>query len=119
MLTGIDLADGGDVGMRKHAFRHNVPAGDDVAAEFDHGFDLRLCEIGQGRVARIGDLDADGMRVDIRLALPVALAGMPGATVFGHKLVDRAVHVHDIVAGDFAFGRAEPVQRTGSVGMPV
>ena len=39
------------------------------------------------------------------------LPGMPGAVRLAHELHDAPVLMHEIMAGDLAFRRAEPIQR--------
>ena len=82
--------------------RRNAVAREDVAAERDHGVDLRVGEIAVAEfVPGIDDLDADRARIDVGHALPRRHAGMPGAPRFRHELIDAAVLVDEVVRGDF------------------
>ena len=84
----------------------------DIAAELDQPIDLRVGKIAIAElVAGISDLDADRAGVDIGCALPRRRAGMPGAARFRHELVDAAVLIDEIVAGDTGFLVGEPRDR--------
>jgi hypothetical protein len=78
-LARVDLAEWGDVGMGENVLRRDDVAEQDVAAEGDDPVDLPVGESPVAEfVARIDDLDADGARIDVGLAGPVRLAGVPG-----------------------------------------
>lgn len=114
-LAGIDLANGCYIGVTEHPFRRYGPALAAIATQFNDRIDLRIGELWQAaRVACIGDLDADGERVDIVFLAPDTLARMPGTTRFGHELQHPAVFMDEIVAGDLAFRPTEPVE--GAIG---
>jgi len=70
-LPGIVLAGRRDVGMGEHPVGRDGVAAEDVLTQRRHRLDL---DGGEGRVAEImagiGDLDADGARVDVGGAGP-------------------------------------------------
>ena len=107
-LAGILLARRRDVGVTQHPPRRDRVARLDAAAERGDGRDLALGEIGIAVVvARIGDFDADGARIDVGFAGPKCPAGVPGPTALRDQLDDATVFKDEIMAGDFAAARLE------------
>mgnify|MGYP000331991248 CR=1 FL=1 len=126
----IDLALRRDVGMAHHVGRLDFGmALENALHQFDHeselvlgivrvkadrvrrpvgGFALRHA-LGAVAVCLVDDLDADRHVVQLRLPLPVAVAGVPGALVERHELQDPAV------AFDQAMGRHGHVGDGGKV----
>src|ERR1700691_2422134 len=87
IFAGIDLAPRRDVGMSEDARRLNRTAQRNIAAERDHGFDLRF---GKRRrtelITAIMNLDSDRGGIHVLRAGPARLAGVPGAARFRHEL---------------------------------
>ena len=111
-LARIDLSHRRDVGMAKDALRCDPPPHRDIAAERDDRRNLCLRKIRQAAgMPGIGDLDADGERIDIHFACPETLAGMPGAARLRHELQHAPVLMYEIMAGDLAFVATQPVER--------
>src|SRR5690606_5873673 len=90
----VELAQGRDVAVADDVSRLDAVALHDVLEQYDQRLDLRLAVgvphapgggVGE---ARVDDLDADGSGVEPGPALPLAVAGMPGATTFIHQLID-------------------------------
>ena len=85
-----------------------------VLRQRDDGFDLRM-RIGRQRfVSAIDDLDADRRGVEVAVAFPRALTGMPGAPLFSDKLVDATVLPDEIMRRDLRSRIAELLQRPGA-----
>src|SRR5690606_20876731 len=92
VFAGINLAYGGDIAVCKHPLGRDIPPSAAISTQFDDRRDLRFRKIRQSAgVAGIDDLDADGGGIGVRLALPEALAGMPGAVGLAHELLDATV----------------------------
>jgi len=107
MFTGIGLAGRRDVGMGNDPAGRNGVAGKDAVTEGDDGVDLDV-GIGGKRAVRqrhvmaaIDDLDADGARIQVVVALPAGDAGMPGALVLADKLGDAAILPDHVMGRDF------------------
>ena len=99
LLAGIDLAARGHVGVGEHMVRRDAVAADDVEAERFDRRHLRLGEIGIAAVMpKIVDLDPDGAGIDVRAALPMGDARVPGAGCLGHHLGDGAIFAHHVMA---------------------
>jgi len=111
-LARVVLAIGGGVGVAQDTRIRNGPPRADVGDEVDQGLDLR---VGEGAiaelVARIDDLDADGDGVDVGLALPEALSGMPGAAFLRNQGEDAAVFLDHVVGADLGLRVAHAFER--------
>ncbi len=98
--------------MGEHPFGRNLPARKNVAREREGRGDLT---VRKGRrvavVARIGDLDPDRGRVEVALAFPMRLAGVPGAPALGHELNDPPVLEDEIMRRHFRRRVDEQLQR--------
>ena len=117
-LAGILLTRWRDVGMRQHAIvRDRIAAGENALAQRDHRGDLaqrkrRIAVV----VTGIADLDADGMRIDVGVAIPRRDAGVPRALALRHALDDAPVRKHDVVGRHLGVRIAQPRQRRLIVG---
>ena len=111
-FAGIVLAHGRDIAMAQHAPGGNGVAGENAACQFDQRRDLRF---GKGAIAEfmagIDQLDADGAGIDVARAGPIGNARMPGAALFRHQRIDRAILVDHVMRRDFGGGIAHPRQR--------
>ncbi|MNY82384.1 hypothetical protein D3C86_2244490 [compost metagenome] len=59
-------------------------------------------------MALVGDLDTNRAGIDVFVPRPGTFARMPGTAGFRHELDDAPVLEDEIMAGDLAFGIAEP-----------
>src|SRR5208282_1795215 len=113
--AGVLLIVGLYVAMTEDAIGSNAMTTLDVAYEFDDLFDLRLGEVridcaGIAAVTPIDDLDADRIRIQMGVTLPVTRACMPRTLVLVDEPVNRRRPIVDqIMAADFLL--REPVQR--------
>ena len=95
-------------------------AAQNVAAKRLHRLHLRIGKFEVAElVAGIVDLDADRAGIEVGLAGPQALPGMPGALVLAHHLGDAPLLVDEIVAGDLRLLPRQPVERRLGDSMPV
>ena len=98
--------------MRENAISRHAMTTDDVFGERNHGAQLSRREIRIAMlVARVLNLDADRMRVDVGLAAPVRSARVPGAQSFRHELRRAAGFIDHVMAGNAALGACQPVDR--------
>lgn len=113
LLARVLLAGRRDVGMRQHPLGQDFRVtAEDRLRQRDHGRDLLQRELVVAEfMTGVHDFDADGSRVDVRLARPGRHAGVPGALVLRHALHDAAVLEHDVVRRDLALGRGQALER--------
>src|SRR5262245_47973994 len=98
--------------MRKHAIGTNSMARDDVATKCLEAPHLHIGKIGIVEVvAGIMYLDADRAGIEIGLAVPETLPGVPGAESFWHHLRDAAFLVDQIMTGDLRLFARQPIER--------
>jgi hypothetical protein len=87
------------------------PAAADGVEQPDDGVDLH---VRKGAVtplmAGIDDLDADRDGVDVLLALPPALAGVPGAALLRDQAEHAPVLLDQVMGADPGLGVAQPLQ---------
>jgi hypothetical protein len=82
--------------------------GENAAAERRHRSDLAPRKIRIPVIMTwIGDLDADGARVDVARPRPGGGSGMPSASRFGDKLDDVAVRQNHVMGGYLGCRRAK------------
>ena len=111
-LARILLAARGHVGVTEDAGVGDRPALADIRHQFDHRAHLNIGERPVAElVAGVDDLDADRATVDVALALPERLAGVPGAARLRHEGEDAAVLLDHIVGRDPGRRIAQPRQR--------
>lgn len=63
----------------------------------------------------IGDLNPNGMGIDIRHPAPRPLPGMPCPPVFGHQMQDSSVDIDQVMGADFSRRIAEPFRRRRAI----
>ena len=86
--------------------RQAQPAGQ-IGQQAQQALDLRL---GERFPAVVVELDADRRRIQIRHVAPAARAGVPGAPLFGHQLIDAPVLADQVMRADLAL-RVRRLQR--------
>ena len=103
--------------MGEHAVRRYGVARHDVAAQ---GKKRRHLPGGKGLVAvftaRIDELDADGMGVNVLKTRPVRYTGMPGTFIFVDILNDGAVAIDHVMGADAAAAAAR-IEREGEAAL--
>lgn len=94
LRTRVGFALRRDVAVPEDAMRRDLVARRDIADQRDDGVDLRRRVIDEveawgGVIPKIDDLDADRACVELGVAAPKTLAGMPSAPVFIDQTIDR------------------------------
>src|SRR4029077_15516832 len=106
------LASGRDVGVGHHALRPDGMAAQNVATKSLPPLYLRLAKVAiVDIVARIVNLDADRAGIEVSLAGPQALPGMPGALGLPHHLGAANIRGDEIGARALRPLLREPVER--------
>lgn len=88
--------------MADHMRTRDAQARGEIVEQGDERVDLR---IGERAVAVVVELDADRGGIDVADGAPAARTRVPGATLVGDQLVQRAVGADEVVRAD----RAEAV----------
>ena len=108
-LARILLARRGNIGMGHHVRPRDVMPLHDLCQQRQQRGHLLIRE---GAIAElmtgIDQLDPHAGGIDIGDPAPVALAGMPGATILANQAVDRAILFDQIMRGDLRCLIAQP-----------
>src|SRR5882724_2300365 len=111
-FAGVFFSRRGDVRMSEHAMLWHVATEHDAAAQGDHSRDLAQREFRIAPImAAIDDLDSDRTGIDVFFPRPGCDARVPGAPRLRNALHDAAVFQNDVMRGNLAARRAEPLDR--------
>src|SRR5262249_5795564 len=111
LLAGVTLSAGRNVGMGEHAVWRDSVARENVDTKRLDCLHFGIRKVGIVEVvAGIVNFDADRAGIEVGLARPAALTGVPRALRLGHHLRDAALLVDEIMRRDLGLLARQPLE---------